>query len=93
MSYHSDYAGDASKASFSKNNGKRTEWHGQSLCSRNAHDQNVLVRRPQLGLATPPCNERVEGKEYILEGPPLFPPFIIFEAANDYCGENGINDT
>ena len=27
------------------------------------HDQNVLVRRPQLGLATPPCSERVENKE------------------------------
>jgi hypothetical protein len=35
----------------------------------------------------------VERKENILEGPPLFPPFIIFEAANDYCGGNSINDT
>ena len=33
---------------------------------KDAHDQNVLVRRPQLGLATPPCNERVEARKGIV---------------------------
>jgi hypothetical protein len=49
--------GGAPIASFSENKGERIGRHGQSLCSRNAHDQNVLVRRPHLGLAMSPCNE------------------------------------